>query len=53
MLMYIKTNEQELDIMSKKQKKSVNKKQKEQPKQKDNIWDKPWINGVFSLWSVL
>lgn len=45
--MYIKINEQELNIMSNKQKKSVNKKQKEQSEQKDKIWGRPWINGVF------
>lgn len=39
--MYIKINERELNIMSKKQKKSVNK------EQKDNVSDKPWITGVF------
>ncbi len=45
--MYIEINEQELNIMSNKQKKSINKKQKEQSEQKDKIWDKPWINGIF------
>lgn len=45
--MYMKINEQELNIMSNKQKKSINKKQKEQSEQKDKIWDKPWINGIF------